>query len=245
LTVILGGHLVRDWMARRDRALQRAVRDEELATTNLWYARVCKSAARNAPHSQLGPEVPRTERSGRRVTIWRHVRRSKQAAPNETGEPIAVVRNGFGSCTLAVGSKRRSVDSRGWDLGSSDAEPQGHARRRNSAGGAERKRATTTESCGGSRSFDIASPFLHEFKSEGDRWHYHHPEPGYYLDERNRRDPSDSRCDNVVHDSRTGRYRDLGLRGLQDSEPGTERDRPDLRRLRVDSRSTALVELDS
>jgi hypothetical protein len=33
-------------MARRDRVLQRSVRGEELATTNLWSARLCKSAAR-------------------------------------------------------------------------------------------------------------------------------------------------------------------------------------------------------
>jgi hypothetical protein len=46
LTVILDDHLLRDWMARRDRALQRSVRGEELATTNLCYARLCKSAAR-------------------------------------------------------------------------------------------------------------------------------------------------------------------------------------------------------
>ena len=46
MTVILDDHLLRDWMARRDRALQRSIRGEELATTNLWYARLCKSAAR-------------------------------------------------------------------------------------------------------------------------------------------------------------------------------------------------------
>ena len=33
-------------MARRDDALSDAVADEALATTNLWYARLCKSAAR-------------------------------------------------------------------------------------------------------------------------------------------------------------------------------------------------------
>ncbi|MEW6471424.1 MAG: hypothetical protein AB1679_04055 [Actinomycetota bacterium] len=37
---------MRDWMARRDDALVDAVAGEEVATTNLWYARLCKSAAR-------------------------------------------------------------------------------------------------------------------------------------------------------------------------------------------------------
>jgi hypothetical protein len=41
-------------MARPDRALQRSVRGEELATTNLWYARLCKSAARAGPGSLVG-----------------------------------------------------------------------------------------------------------------------------------------------------------------------------------------------
>ena len=54
MTVILDDHLLRDWMARRDRALQRAVRDEELATTNLWYARLCKSAARAGTGALVG-----------------------------------------------------------------------------------------------------------------------------------------------------------------------------------------------
>lgn len=54
MTVILDDHLLRDWMARPDRALQRSVRGEELATTNLWYARLCKSAARAGTGALVG-----------------------------------------------------------------------------------------------------------------------------------------------------------------------------------------------
>ncbi len=46
MTVVLDDHLLRDWMARRDDALVDAIGGEEVATTNLWYARLCKSAAR-------------------------------------------------------------------------------------------------------------------------------------------------------------------------------------------------------
>jgi len=45
MTVLLDDHLLRDWMARRDDTLVGAIADEPLATTNLWYARLCKSAA--------------------------------------------------------------------------------------------------------------------------------------------------------------------------------------------------------
>jgi hypothetical protein len=44
--VVIDDHLLRDWMARRDAALVRAVGNRDLATTNLWYARLCRSAAR-------------------------------------------------------------------------------------------------------------------------------------------------------------------------------------------------------
>jgi hypothetical protein len=54
LTVILDDHLLRDWMVGPDRALQRAVRNEPLATTNLWYARLCKSAARAGAGALVG-----------------------------------------------------------------------------------------------------------------------------------------------------------------------------------------------
>jgi len=46
VTVVLDDHLLRDWMARRDDALVQAVGGEQVATTNLWYARLCKSAAK-------------------------------------------------------------------------------------------------------------------------------------------------------------------------------------------------------
>jgi hypothetical protein len=46
VTVVLDDHLLRDWMARRDSALAEAINGDQVATTNLWYARLCKSAAR-------------------------------------------------------------------------------------------------------------------------------------------------------------------------------------------------------
>ncbi len=46
MTVVVDDHLLRDWLARRDPALLQAIDGEALATTNLWYARLCKSAAR-------------------------------------------------------------------------------------------------------------------------------------------------------------------------------------------------------
>jgi hypothetical protein len=44
--VVLDDHLLREWMARRDHALIDGVASDTAATTNLWYARLCKSAAR-------------------------------------------------------------------------------------------------------------------------------------------------------------------------------------------------------
>ena len=61
MTVILDDHLLRDWMARSDRVLQRSVRGEKLATTNLWYARLCKSAARAGTGALVG-DLNLTER---------------------------------------------------------------------------------------------------------------------------------------------------------------------------------------
>ena len=46
MTVVLDDHLLRDWMARRVSALAEAINGDQVATTNLWYARLCKSAAR-------------------------------------------------------------------------------------------------------------------------------------------------------------------------------------------------------
>ena len=54
MTVLLDDHLLRDWMARRDGALVEAVGDDAIATTNLWYARLCKSAARATGGALLG-----------------------------------------------------------------------------------------------------------------------------------------------------------------------------------------------
>jgi hypothetical protein len=54
VTVVIDDHLLRDWMARRDRALTRAVGRDEVATTNLCYARLCKSAARTTGGALLG-----------------------------------------------------------------------------------------------------------------------------------------------------------------------------------------------
>jgi hypothetical protein len=46
VTVVLDDHLLRDWLTRKDDPLVEAVDGESVATTNLWYARLCKSAAR-------------------------------------------------------------------------------------------------------------------------------------------------------------------------------------------------------
>ena len=61
MTVLLDDHLLRDWMVGPDRDLRRAVRREPLATTNLWYARLCKSAARAAGGALAG-DLPPAER---------------------------------------------------------------------------------------------------------------------------------------------------------------------------------------
>ena len=59
--VLLDDHLLRDWLAGPDPALRRAVRRDELATTNLWYARLCRSAAARRGGTLLGQWDP-TER---------------------------------------------------------------------------------------------------------------------------------------------------------------------------------------
>ena len=46
VAVVLDDHLLRDWMASSDTALAKAINGDQVATTNLWYARLCKSAAR-------------------------------------------------------------------------------------------------------------------------------------------------------------------------------------------------------
>jgi len=52
--VLLDDHLLRDWLARRDAALVTAIASEPVGTTNLWYARLCKSAARSTGGALLG-----------------------------------------------------------------------------------------------------------------------------------------------------------------------------------------------
>jgi hypothetical protein len=52
--VLLDDHLLRDWLVGPDPALRRAVRRDDLATTNLWYARLCKSAAGRRGGTVLG-----------------------------------------------------------------------------------------------------------------------------------------------------------------------------------------------
>lgn len=56
--VLLDDHLLRDWMVGPDPALRRAVRRDDLATTNLWYARLCKSAAGQRGGALLGAWDP-------------------------------------------------------------------------------------------------------------------------------------------------------------------------------------------
>jgi hypothetical protein len=52
--LLLDDHLLRDWLAGPDASLRRAVRRDDLGTTNLWYARLCKSAASQKGGALLG-----------------------------------------------------------------------------------------------------------------------------------------------------------------------------------------------
>lgn len=52
--VLLDDHLLRDWLVGPDPALRRAVQRDDLATTSLWYARLCKSAAGRRGGALLG-----------------------------------------------------------------------------------------------------------------------------------------------------------------------------------------------
>jgi hypothetical protein len=52
--VLLDDHLLRDWLAGPDSALRRAIQRDSLATTNLFYARLCKSAAGQRGGALLG-----------------------------------------------------------------------------------------------------------------------------------------------------------------------------------------------
>jgi len=58
VTLLLDDHLLRDWMVGPDRALRRAVGSHDRATTNLWYARLCKSAAGSTTGALLGSWEP-------------------------------------------------------------------------------------------------------------------------------------------------------------------------------------------
>ncbi len=51
---LLDDHLLRDWLAGPDAALRRAIRRASLATTNLVYARLCKSGAGQSGGALLG-----------------------------------------------------------------------------------------------------------------------------------------------------------------------------------------------
>jgi hypothetical protein len=51
---LIDDHLLRDWLAGPDPALKRAIGRSTIATTNLWYARLCKSAAGHGGGSLLG-----------------------------------------------------------------------------------------------------------------------------------------------------------------------------------------------
>ncbi|MCU1452459.1 MAG: hypothetical protein JWN46_605 [Acidimicrobiales bacterium] len=52
--VILDDHLLRDVLSGPDRALLRAIGDRPIATTNLWYARLCRAAAAGGHGALLG-----------------------------------------------------------------------------------------------------------------------------------------------------------------------------------------------
>ena len=52
--VLLDDHLLRDWLAGPDAALKRAVARSDVVTTNLWYARLCKSAVGHGGGALLG-----------------------------------------------------------------------------------------------------------------------------------------------------------------------------------------------
>lgn len=62
MTVVLDDHLLRDWLADPDPALVHAVGGDRLATTNLWYVRLCKSAARATASPALRDWPPEERR---------------------------------------------------------------------------------------------------------------------------------------------------------------------------------------
>jgi len=52
VTVLLDDHLLRDWLGGADEALQHAIGGGAVATTNLWYVRLCKGMAARR-HAEL------------------------------------------------------------------------------------------------------------------------------------------------------------------------------------------------
>ncbi len=52
--VLLDDHLTRDWLAGPDPALRRAIGRSPIATTNLWFVRLCRSAAGHHGGALLG-----------------------------------------------------------------------------------------------------------------------------------------------------------------------------------------------
>jgi hypothetical protein len=75
VTVLIDDHLLRDWMGGPDHMLRDAVGAEDLATTNLWYARLCKSVASQTSGGLLAPlnENARREISKALVRLPHHI----------------------------------------------------------------------------------------------------------------------------------------------------------------------------
>ncbi len=63
MTVVIDDHLLRDLMTATNRTLANRLTGQTVATTNLWYARLCKSAARHGGGALLGGWTG-TERDG-------------------------------------------------------------------------------------------------------------------------------------------------------------------------------------
>lgn len=68
MTVLLDDHLLAEWLDERDDRVRAAVGDEPVATTNLWYVSLCRSAAGRA----LGAlaDWPEQERRALLAALW-------------------------------------------------------------------------------------------------------------------------------------------------------------------------------
>lgn len=64
MTVLLDDHLLRAWLGGADDALQGAIGGEPVATTNLWYVRLCKGMV-----SHQGGELDNWPEEERRALI--------------------------------------------------------------------------------------------------------------------------------------------------------------------------------